>query len=98
MKFSFLIFKALFIMKRVKIMLTAITVLAAVGGALAFKDRTFGGKTYCITTDPNAIKCPIRVTSAEVVPGALIAYTLIPNGAICTVNTPCNKKGGSWCD
>jgi hypothetical protein len=85
-------------MKRVKIMLTAITVLAAVGGAVALKAKTFGAKTYCTTTDANATKCPIRVTSAEVLPGAAFAYTLVPNGFECTANTPCNKKGGGIID
>jgi hypothetical protein len=36
-KFSFLIQKAQIVMKKVKIMLTAVAILAVVGGALAFK-------------------------------------------------------------
>ena len=36
-------------MKKVKIMLTAITVLAVVGGALAFKVRKVNGTLYCST-------------------------------------------------
>ena len=34
-------------MKRVKLMLTAIIVLAAVGGALAFKAKTFAAVIFC---------------------------------------------------
>ena len=35
-------------MKRAKIMLTSIAILAVVGGALAFKAKTFGaGNVYC---------------------------------------------------
>jgi hypothetical protein len=41
-------------MKRAKIMLVAIAVLATVGGALAFKAQKFGSTKYCytITDDP----------------------------------------------
>jgi hypothetical protein len=48
-KFSFLIKKAPFIMKKVKIMLTAITVFAVVGGALAFKAVKFNTSIFCTT-------------------------------------------------
>lgn len=41
-------------MKRVKIMLTAIGVFAVVGGALAFKAKTFGTDDYCIRTTTDA--------------------------------------------
>ena len=34
-------------MKKVKFMLTAIAVLAVVGGALAFKAKSFGSTIYC---------------------------------------------------
>lgn len=36
-------------MKKVKIMLTAITVMAVVGGALAFKAQKFSSRVYCTT-------------------------------------------------
>lgn len=37
-------------MKKVRIMLTAIGVLAVVGGALAFKAKTFNSVIYCTTS------------------------------------------------
>jgi len=37
-------------MKRAKVMLTAIAVLAVVGGALAFKANNKFNKTYCVLT------------------------------------------------
>jgi hypothetical protein len=40
-------------MKQAKMMLTAIVVLAVVGGALAFKAKTFGSSIY--TSDVNGV-------------------------------------------
>jgi hypothetical protein len=40
-------------MKKVKIMLTSIAVLAIVGGAIAFKARNFGGTPVCIEANPS---------------------------------------------
>jgi hypothetical protein len=46
-------------MKKVKIMLTAITVMAIVGGALAFKAAKFGTAIFCTTqAAPNACTIP----------------------------------------
>lgn len=43
-------------MKKAKLMLTAIAVLAVVGGALAFKAKTFGqGNVFCKFTDGCAL-------------------------------------------
>jgi len=44
-------------MKKVKIMLTAITVLAVVGGALAFKAHSITGGHYCSTVSGNSGVC-----------------------------------------
>ena len=81
-------------MKRVKIMLTAITVLAAVGGALALKARTFGSTSYCTSSNPNAQFCTISTPTREVLEGNTLAYTIVPNGFVCSTNTRCSKQGG----
>jgi len=52
-------------MKKVKIMLTAITVLAVVGGALAFKAKTFNLGTYCTGTTTDAGKCLNAIQNAK---------------------------------
>lgn len=85
-------------MKRIKIMLTAITVLAAVGGALALKARTYGSFAYCSTTDPNAKKCPLKAIDKEALPGVAIAYTTVATTFACTTNTPCFHQAASFID
>lgn len=85
-------------MKRVKIMLTTITVLAAVGGALALKARTFGSFAYCISTDPNAVKCPLKRIDKEALPGVAVAYTTVVRNFVCTTNTPCFHQAASFID
>jgi len=50
-------------MKRVKIMLSAIAVLAVVGGALAFKAQKFAHKNVFCSTFPAPNTC--RVTDAK---------------------------------
>jgi hypothetical protein len=62
-KFSFLIQKAPFIMKKVKVVLMAITMLTVVGGALAFKAQKFDSALWC-TTEFNELdptNCPIFI-------------------------------------
>jgi uncharacterized protein YxeA len=51
-------------MKKVKVMLSMIAVLASVGGALAFKAHNMysGGNVY-IKATPGATKCALRVTT-----------------------------------
>jgi hypothetical protein len=50
LKFSFLNEKALFIMDKAKIVLSALGVLAVIGTALAFKaNKTYGGNLRCST-------------------------------------------------
>jgi hypothetical protein len=47
-------------MKKVKIMLTAITVFAVVGGALAFKAKNFTSSLFCTSeAAPNSCKTEI---------------------------------------
>ncbi|TWI86680.1 hypothetical protein LX66_3943 [Chitinophaga japonensis] len=51
-------------MKKAKIMLTAVGLLAVVGGALAFKAHRASGTYFCSTTTSNA--CPIIATTNTV--------------------------------
>ena len=53
-------------MKRAKIMLTAITVLAVIGGALAFKANTFQSKQLFYITTTNDIGGTTCTTSGSV--------------------------------
>jgi hypothetical protein len=58
-------------MKKVKIMLAALSVLAIVGGALAFKaQKTFGGTLKCVTVDnfPTTVCPEIRYALTDVNP------------------------------
>lgn len=73
-------------MKKVKIMLTAMVVLAVVGGALAFRARTtnvFCGQQGAIAGQQG---CPLKIKTT---------FTAQPNGnTFCTATqgTPCNTR------
>jgi hypothetical protein len=62
-----LIKKAPLIMKKVKIMLTAITVMAVVGGALAFKAVKFNSTIFC-TTEAAQGACTIETPGFSIAP------------------------------
>ncbi len=87
-------------MQKVKIMLSAITVLAVVGGALAFKAKTFGA-VYCYrTTQGGAGRCTAGITTSFCVPMAntparTYFYTTTTNATACTTaGAPqCGKLG-----
>ena len=79
-------------MKKAKLMLTAITVLAIAGGALAFKAKNFI-KNFCYTTT-NLIQvghttCPVsftdaKTTTVQISPTQVYYYTLTNNPAQCS--------------
>jgi hypothetical protein len=48
-------------MKKVKIMLTAVTVLAVVGGALAFKAKTFQGNRFYTLSSNGQCTSPVDI-------------------------------------
>lgn len=52
-------------MKRVKMMLTGVAVLAVVGGALAFKAQNFSQRFIYTTPDASGF-CTIKLTSARI--------------------------------
>jgi hypothetical protein len=71
-----LILKSTFIMKKVKIILTAITVFAVVGGALAFKAKAYITSVYTTTTPGTNALCPnltpfTTITNVAPAPGAV---------------------------
>jgi hypothetical protein len=85
-------------MKRAKIMLVAIAVLATVGGALAFKAQKFGNVKYCYTTTdsrPEAKDCTVEFTgtfTTTAVGEAVLYYTTTDNQANCGA-LECPLKG-----
>ena len=64
-------------MKKAKIMLLAITVMAIVGGVLAFKAKTVNERFICTTTelvDLNSCSVAVHATYLNVDPKAFDAY------------------------
>jgi hypothetical protein len=86
-------------MKRSKIMLTAIGVLAVVGGALAFKASHVGTQRYCYTftnvCNAAQTSCPkgIITTFLPCINISSVKYTLTTNTANCTLGPTCTKVG-----
>jgi hypothetical protein len=79
-------------MKRVKIMLTAIAVLAAVGGALAFNAKF--NKRVCTAAYNNG--CPSscsNLTTGHTDPstGTMYCYKVVANGATSCSGITCNS-------
>jgi len=90
---SELIIKKLSIMKKVKIMLTTITVFAVVGGALAFMATKFNSVLYCTTEASNG-NCTILKDGFTITPAfpgqQPVGYsrcTDVKNGTNC-IETP----------
>ena len=65
-------------MKKAKIFLTAITVLAVVGGALAFKAKTFDAQIFC--TNNLADDCNVVLLDRTLA----VQPEQIPTQSICT--------------
>gem|GEM_PF-1000816 len=74
-------------MKRAKILLTTLGVLAVVGGTLAFKARnTYQGNLRCTTfTATKTTLCPLVTYSTTIAGGIILACTEItaPDTAPC---------------
>lgn len=72
-------------MKKAKLMLTGIAVLAVVGGALAFKARTDQGSFCILTTQGNAIGDPATSTfvNAEFAGPRTYYYAVKPTNLTC---------------
>lgn len=71
-------------MKKAKVMLTGLAVLAVVGGALAFKAKTFANHTiYCNEVIGGKTECTLAITSlTDADPGLGLGTTTEP----CVVN------------
>lgn len=77
-------------MKKVKIMLTAVTVLAVVGGALAFKASKFTN-SYCTRSGSSGQCTSFAEPSKEVGSGGIEVYTVITSDTEnCTKTTAPN--------
>jgi hypothetical protein len=78
--------KSIVFMKRAKILLTAIAVLAVVGGALAFKAKTFqADNVFCIVNSDGA-----GVYTCAATPQPALITT---NGGGGVAANPCNYQG-----
>jgi hypothetical protein len=84
-----LIDKSVIFMKKAKIMLVAIAVLATVGGALAFKASKAYSFDYCVRTidDQATTLCTTTIANSRTVnlgeTGNLYYYTIKPATAEC---------------
>lgn len=84
-------------MKKAKIMLMSIALVAVVGGALAFKASKSPTRKYCYSTtaasDPTTQICSLVTTfnigQAGVDP--ILAYAAFPSGG-CLETTPCTTS------
>jgi len=71
-------------MKKIKITLTAITVVAVIGGALAFKTHNRTGSLYCSSVSGTAGVCTTRYS--EFSNGSSL-YCTTTNGGTCSTVT-----------
>jgi len=75
-------------MKKVKVMLTGIAVLAAVGGGLAFKAKSTFGFTIYTSTIENQCGTELRnhtIQATPVTEGQIsVYYTTVPDDPNCT--------------
>lgn len=73
-------------MKRAKVVLTALGVLAVVGGALAFKaNKTYGGNLQCTTATAPTNVCPMQAYVTVDAGGSILRCKPIgaPAGQAC---------------
>jgi hypothetical protein len=100
LKFSFLIKKAHIVMKKAKIVLTAIIAIGIVGGAVAFKAKKFTSTPYFVCgTD---LKCDLQKSAAfsalQIGKGGAFqtfvtsnAYLTSQPSVSCSTTSPCNS-------
>jgi hypothetical protein len=85
-------------MKRAKIMLMTIAVVATVGTALAFKVNKLGDTRYCYaetTVQPN--NCEEKtISNAKAVSGTGIFYTVKGSGVTNCTSLACPNPAGSF--
>lgn len=88
-------------MKRAKIMLMSIAVLATVGTALAFKVVKKGNTSYCYLTTTVAPgiakgKCPDLITSATAATGVTAYYYTTLTASSCAQQASCINQAESF--
>jgi len=76
-------------MKRIKIMLIAVTVLGVTGGLLAFKAKRSG--LFCTRSTVNGVcpsgaRCPNGLAANFNATGALVCYTITDDITKCSLN------------
>ena len=76
-------------MKKVKVMLSAIAVLAIVGGALAFKAKSMSGQILCYRVDAASTTCNLVGDQSTTEAGADIYWTTVNNINECQNGTTC---------
>lgn len=83
-------------MKRVKIMLSAVLVMAVVAGALAFKAKK--SVRFCVYTHTASTSCPFLTTDFSITtptvngdPTTIYVTTLDPQVAPCPTTTVCTN-------
>jgi hypothetical protein len=85
--FSFLTQKSTSFMKKAKLLLTGIAVLAIVGGALAFKAKSAFNKNYC-TSDTSGT-CPNFASAKKGGTSGTIIYYVTTAGTDCSEAPNC---------
>lgn len=70
-------------MKKVKVMLTAIAILAVLGGALAFKAKKFGSTIYCPGPTTTYCLVPYDGFTTTNTGSTLVHCTIQPVNAVC---------------
>ncbi len=80
-------------MKRVKIMLAVVGVLAVAGGVLAFKTTKVGSSRYCVTQNLGSNICNTPIADASFIGGAQLKYVLTFNLPSCVLGVPCTEMG-----
>lgn len=79
-------------MKKVKMILTSVIVLAIIGSAFAFKEKKIAA--FCVTNAENGTNCYVihpskRTTGA----GTALLYATNWDGAFCGAGSGCNTLG-----
>jgi hypothetical protein len=88
-------------MKKIKLMLLSFSILAVVGGALAFTAKD--GYRYCSAPTVGGScdhACPNRVQLTETQPGIFICITYTIDDLVLTKSTDCQYNNGEFaqCD
>ena len=85
-------------MKRVKMIVTSVVVLAIVGSAFAYKAKGGIGK-FCVTTSSGSGNCYTINNSKRTTDVAVnLKYIVDWDGATCTTNSPCSTAASFTTD